>query len=286
MLLLTSGIPGDVGAVEGEACTAEGVTLRLVSDSAVAVPGERLRVGLLLEHEPGYHTYWRSPGIVGMATALEWKLPDGARAGPISWPGPMRTKMAEVTAWGYEDDTCLVTEIEVPEEFDGADFRVEVEVAWMCCARTCHPGFERLAISFPVDHAAVVDEAWIDVFEKSRARVPVPCPDGWRFTVAGEPPPADGRFEAVFALPVALDLPVGFSWDGVYFFCDDNQVDSDAAQEIRPDPESAGRVSLLLKNTAFAPDEPEILGGVLFHPAGWPGRDSRWIRVVARWGGR
>lgn len=274
---------GEARAVEGTPLAGKGLTLRLVSDSAVVAPGSKVTVGLFIEHEPGYHTYWRSPGVVGMATSLNWDLPERAEASGIRWPGPMRTKMAQVTAWGYEEDTCLMTEIQVPENFSEKAFRVGVEVAWMCCARSCYPGFERLEITFPVGPTQVGDERWSDVVAAAGARVPLPCPTDWEFTVIAPAAADDGIFEVVFELPASLEVSRGFRWNEVYFFCDDNQVDSDARQKVRPDPECRGRVSLLLRTTAFAPDEPEVLSGVLFHPGGWPGLGTCWIRVEAGW---
>ncbi len=277
---------GNARAVEGKPHSGTGLTLRLVSDAAVVAPGQRVTVGLFIEHEPGYHTYWKSPGIVGMATSMRWDLPEGAGASEIRWPGPMQTKMAQVTAWGYEQDTCLLTEIEVPKNFQEKVFRVGVEVAWMCCARSCHPGFEILEITFPVSPVQADDERWGDVVAAAEARIPKSCPEDCKFSVITPSYPGEGEFEVAFEFSTALEVPSGFDWSGIYFFCDDNQVDSDAVQKMRPDPECPERrVALLLQTTAFAPDEPKVLSGVLFHPDGWPGLETCWIRVAAEWGG-
>jgi thiol:disulfide interchange protein DsbD len=278
-------LPGASDAAESTVLRGEGLTLRLVSDCTAVVPGSKVTVGLFIEHDPGYHTYWRSPGMVGMATALHWKLPEGARAGDIIWPGPMRTKMAGITAWGYEEDTCLLTEIKVPTGFQEPDFRVEVEAAWMCCARTCHPGFEKLELAIPVGSGLAFDAKWTDVIAAARERVPASCPENWEFALLTPGLPKQGAFDAQFELPASVELPRNFAWEKIYFFADDNQVDSDAEQQVHVDPKHPRRVALSFQTTAFAPENPPHLGGVLFHPDGWPGLETCWIRVSAVWKG-
>ena len=55
---------------------------RLVAQAAAAVPGQTLTLGLLLEHDPHWHTYWRNPGDSGLPTRIELDLPDGKSQSP------------------------------------------------------------------------------------------------------------------------------------------------------------------------------------------------------------
>src|SRR5262245_53837871 len=64
--------------------------IELVSEVTSIVPGKPFYVGLHLQHQPGDHTYWRFPGIVGVPTGIKWELPEGFKAGPIEWPEPQR----------------------------------------------------------------------------------------------------------------------------------------------------------------------------------------------------
>jgi len=45
-------------------------------------------VGLSLQHQPQWHTYWKNPGDSGLPTQLSWQLSAGAAAGQIAWPSP------------------------------------------------------------------------------------------------------------------------------------------------------------------------------------------------------
>ena len=81
--------------------------MQLVSDADAVVPGRTLTVGLHIRHRAGWHTYWKNPGTVGLATKIEWQLPAGCRAGELIWPQPQCTKMGVYTVWGYEGDVVL-----------------------------------------------------------------------------------------------------------------------------------------------------------------------------------
>ena len=45
--------------------------------------GQTIWLGLELQHQPHWHTYWRNPGDSGLPTELTWKLPAGVSASPL-----------------------------------------------------------------------------------------------------------------------------------------------------------------------------------------------------------
>ncbi|NNE92312.1 MAG: hypothetical protein HKN23_11745 [Verrucomicrobiales bacterium] len=275
-------------ASETEPVKKPGVTLRFVTEENAILPGKPITVGLFLEHEPEYHTYWKSPGIVGVATRLEWKLPEGFSAGEIQWPAPQRTKMAQITAYGYETDTCLISEIHVPDVVAGDKITLKARLGLMCCAASCHPAWHDMEITLPVlrdGSKPKRDEKWAKVMAAARAKFPKKAPDSWRFSarrIATEDPEIHD-VEIGLALPEEAELPDGFDWAKTYFFCHDNQVHSDQPQKISADGKS---VLMNLKGTEFAPKNPEGVSGVLFHPAGWTGLNTKWIEVFVRWPGK
>ena len=84
-----------MSAVSGagtQAKSADGrhVMASLVAETQNLVPGQPLRLALRQQIEPGWHTYWSNPGESGAPTTLDWKLPDGFKAGSIAWPTRFR----------------------------------------------------------------------------------------------------------------------------------------------------------------------------------------------------
>ncbi len=270
-------------STETEPVKKDGLTLTLVSDSTTVVPGKTLTVGLFIKHDPDYHTYWKSPGIVGVPTTLKWELPKGFSAGEIQWPAPQRTKMALLTAYGYEKDTCLLTDIQVPADFTGDSVTLKVQAGWMCCASACHPDWHRFEFTMPVATQSGRDEKWAKIFDNNRARFPQKAPPAWKFTARKTSNEEAAPIDIFIALPDVVELPEGFSWHDVYFFCDDNQVNSDEKQIVKNDPDRPLTTSIRLPGTDYGPDNPDKLSGVLFSPKGWPGLDTNWIEVSTLW---
>src|ERR1700721_519533 len=64
------------------------VTAQLLADSDAVVPGRPVTIGLHLQAQPGWHTYWQYSGDAGIPTRIDWTLPPGFQAGAIQWPLP------------------------------------------------------------------------------------------------------------------------------------------------------------------------------------------------------
>lgn len=272
-------------AAESDAAKFPGLReLRLVTDVEAIRPGDAFTVGLLFRHEDGYHTYWKSPGIVGVRAVIDWKdLPEGFTAGDILWPAPQVTKMAQLTAWGYETDTCLLVPFQAPADLKGkTSITLRCRAGWMCCATSCHPGWSDFELTIPIspnpDKPVELDREWRKVFEDSRARFPVAAPEGWSFSARE----ADkGTIQLIVHSPTN-EAAIDFS--KAYFFCDDNQVDSDEPQQTAELSGLPGAIFTFVR-PEFSPENPPALSGVLYHPEGWPGTapKSRWMIASAPW---
>lgn len=252
--------------------------LQLVTGVDAVVPGQDFTVGLWFQHENAYHTYWKSPGIVGVPAIVKWKdLPEGFEPGEIQWPAPQKTLMATLTAWGYETDTCLLIPMKVPGDLgDRKSVTLQGSIGWMCCATSCHPGSHDFSLTLPVKASAEPDARWREQFEKSRKRFPEAAPEGWTFAARE----IDGR-----TIQLEVRGPDEVDWSKVYFFCYDNQVDSDESQLIAILPDSKGAVFTFAR-PEFAPKHPAELAGVLRYEKGWPSlKGHPWMIASAPWPG-
>ncbi|MCB1097760.1 MAG: thiol:disulfide interchange protein, partial [Verrucomicrobiae bacterium] len=89
-----------------------------MAEHSAIQPGVPFKVGLKMNHAAGQHTYWKHPGIVGVPTKLDWKLPKGFVAGEIEWPRPELTMMAIYPVYGYENQILLPVSITPPASLD------------------------------------------------------------------------------------------------------------------------------------------------------------------------
>ena len=112
-------------------------------------PGVPFTIALHLHHQPGFHTYWKKPGIVGLPTSIEWTLPEGFTAGPLQWPAPQIVDMAGHPAHGYKRDVLLLTEITPPKTIVGDSLAFTGKLAWMACSKECFPGFQTRTVKAP-----------------------------------------------------------------------------------------------------------------------------------------
>lgn len=238
------------------------IRLDLISEVRSIRPGEPFRVGLRIHHEPGWHTYWRQPGIVGIPPSLTWALPAGFAAGPIQWPTPERVQMGGLTAWGFERDVLLMVRITPPPQGAGTrSVTLRAKGAWMACARTCHPGWGDFQLSLPIGERTVPDwdPAHRALFVLAEKELP-PALEGWQATARTDP---GGNLRLrLLPLDPALAPAPDERW---YFYGYHRQVHSDEPQAVVQLP--GGGVELILRPFPI-PDPPsDHLEGVLEVPA-------------------
>lgn len=279
--LVFAGTP-DSSALESEAVARPGIrSVRLLTDIEAIVPGGSFTVGLLLDPLPGHHTYWRGPGIVGVATTIDWTLPAGFEAGEILWPPPTPVLMAGIVANGYKGPVLLLAEIVVPEKIEAKDVTLAARASWMSCAVSCNPGIADLSLSLPVASPGETpsrDAAVAETFAKARRAAPAPAPEAWRFVPRLT---ARDRIELEATIP-GLDPAHA---PKIRFYCDDMQIDSDEPQQVEVVDASKGRLRFVFARPEFAPTDAATLSGVLHCPDGWPETDSLYVEISAPWPG-
>ncbi len=156
------------------------VQVSLQAKQSRFVPGETITVALHQKIRSGFHTYWRNPGTVGLATQIEWDLPPGFQAGPIQWPTPTPCSMASYTVWGYREEAVLLIDITTPKSPPRSrSAPLKAKVSWMCCGRQCHPGFQEFALDLQAGDQEQIHPAWSERFQEARAQQAQALP-GWR----------------------------------------------------------------------------------------------------------
>lgn len=149
----------------------------LVANADAVVPGQTLRVGVLLEMADGWHTYWQYTGDSGTPTTIDWNLPDGFSAGEIEWPLPTKfLEPGDLEVYGYKNQVLLLTEIEVPETLDDSEITLEAHAEWLVCEKICIHGYETMQLTLPVAESATPDHE--ELFARFEAKLPLPFREG------------------------------------------------------------------------------------------------------------
>jgi thiol:disulfide interchange protein len=166
-------------AAASEPVHSDHLSVQLVSSHAQVMPGTTTVIGLRLEHEPEWHTYWINPGDSGLGTTVSWRLPRGVTAAEIDWPAPRRIEVGPLTNFGYAGEVVLPVRITLPADLPlGRDVPLEVKVNWLVCKEECIPGDAVLRLQLPIAPSVTPDERWQSLFAVAQAARPVAV--AWR----------------------------------------------------------------------------------------------------------
>jgi thiol:disulfide interchange protein DsbD len=171
------------------------------------VPGKPLWVGLQIQHQPHWHTYWKNPGDSGLPTTLEWKLPAGIQAGDIAWPAPRKIALGTLANYGYEGTVLLPVPLTVTPAFKPSlfgDAEIQLKANWLVCEKECIPEEGSFVLKLPVRSSTALNApqfqaAW-DAQPKSVATAAQARIEGDRlqFSVPGLPAAARGKTLELF----------------------------------------------------------------------------------------
>jgi thiol:disulfide interchange protein/DsbC/DsbD-like thiol-disulfide interchange protein len=253
-----------IGGAHAQPVRGENIESELVAATDAVVPGQPLRAGLRLKHDPKWHTYWIVPGDSGLATQIRWTLPEGWRAGPIEWPVPLRLPVGPLMNFGYEGEVLLAVDLVPPESLQPGDLaHLAARADWLICKDVCIPGGADLKLVLPV-RAQAAASRHAPLFAAARERVPQPLElkDGTA-VIDGQ------RVRLQFAAPGAVKSLA-------FFPLEEGRIEPAAPQLLR----SEGALTALYL-TAAQPVSAQFrsLRGVLVANDG-PGRPGGWAGVI------
>jgi thiol:disulfide interchange protein DsbD len=247
----------------------------MISEVSQVRAGETFWVGFHLQHPPGYHSYWKHPGVVGVATKISWQLPEGFRAGDIVWPAPEKVMMSIHPAQGYRGDVLLMVPITAPATWSEATVTLKAELDWMCCAQSCHPAHRvPFALAVKVGKEAILHPEHHAIFEKNRQRMPRPDPL-WGGHAQIDAKQITLRLKPVLGNPRRVE-DLGEIW----FFSADGAVHS--AEPQHKTILANGTLQLTMTRYEFGPQNLPRLQGVIRAEKGWqPDGSLPFIEITA-----
>lgn len=149
------------------------VTVTLLPSHSQVAPGGTVQVGVRQTLAPHWHTYWVNPGDSGMATRVQWHLPQGWQAGDIQWPVPERIDVGPIANHGYEREVTLLVDVTVPRNaVVGQATELKADVSWLVCQDVCIPQQASLSVPVTVGREAVAIDANRDALSAARQSLP------------------------------------------------------------------------------------------------------------------
>ncbi len=236
------------------------VAAELVPQVAGIQPGQPFWVALRLQHDSGWHTYWRASST-GFPTSIEWTLPEGFTASDIYWPTPKVYQQAHIVDYVFEGETFLPVQITPPEDLrPGTQVSLKAAVEWLMCADVCIPGDANVSLQLPVvDAPPPLHPRWGAKVSETLAQLPRQLPE-WQVFAA-----RDGDAATIEARPVGkVDKD---SVGQLYFYSSNMLFVAEPVQQQEELPEGGYRLHLTIAETA--PDVIDRLNGVLAASEGW-----------------
>ncbi len=127
------------------------VQARLVAQHKAIVAGQKETIGVAFHIPPGWHIYGRKVGDVGLATTVEWHLPDGFTSSKITWPPEESFTFEGTAGTGYTGDLLLPITITAPKNLEsGEHLHFAAHAEWLVCKDICVPESTDLLLSLPV----------------------------------------------------------------------------------------------------------------------------------------
>jgi thiol:disulfide interchange protein DsbD len=119
---------------------------------------ESFYVGVRLEMQEGWHTYWENPGDSGSPFDAQWNVDQGIIVENVEWPTPVTIPYPPLMTFGYEGD--VVFPFKVFRAIDSNLSKINLEFDFLICADICIP--EKASLSLDLLTAlpdSMVDEA-------------------------------------------------------------------------------------------------------------------------------
>jgi suppressor for copper-sensitivity B len=157
-------------AATSETVETRTLSARVVSATEGVGPGAAtVSAGLAIEMAPGWKTYWRSPGEVGLPPELNWEGSANVAGVDLAYPAPTRFTAFEIENFGYGDEVVFPLTVRLDEP--GAPARLNLRADLLVCADVCIPETVELALDLPAGGG--LDAASAALLADWTRRVPV-----------------------------------------------------------------------------------------------------------------
>ena len=98
---------------------------------------ESFYVGVRLQMQEGWHTYWENPGDSGSPFEAIWNANEGMIIENVQWPTPVTIPYPPLMTFGYEGD--VIFPFKVFRSLDSDLSNISVEFNFLICAEICIP---------------------------------------------------------------------------------------------------------------------------------------------------
>ena len=97
----------------------------------------KIHLGIRMDMDEGWHTYWLNPGDSGGAIEVEWNISNGNSISQVMYPAPHKIPYPPLMTFGYEDFVIFPLELFVNDVND--DINIDATIKFLICSDVCIP---------------------------------------------------------------------------------------------------------------------------------------------------
>src|SRR5688572_32840472 len=101
--------------------------------------------------QPGWKTYWRSPGDAGYPLMVDVKRSTNVAEAKVAWPVPHRFQLFGLQTFGYGEEVAFP--LMVSPVTPGAPITLNAKIRYLVCEQVCIPQDADLALDLPQGNA-------------------------------------------------------------------------------------------------------------------------------------
>jgi suppressor for copper-sensitivity B len=177
-LLICLSLPaGSAGAAPASDWSSSGHAAIRLLDGGERDDGTGRRAGLEMRLDPGFKTYWRTPGDSGVPPTFDWSGSTNIRDVEVLWPAPHRFDDSAGSSIGYGGELILPLRVTLANPKAPATLSLAIDYA--VCEKLCIPARGQARIQLVPGLGGSMETPRIEAFE---AKVPQP--------IAARPGPA------------------------------------------------------------------------------------------------
>ena len=105
---------------------------------------ESFYVGIRLQMQDGWHTYWENPGDSGSPFEANWSTDEGVIVENVQWPTPITIPYPPLMTYGYEGDIVFPFQVFRSQETELKT--ISVDFNFLICADICIPESASLSL--------------------------------------------------------------------------------------------------------------------------------------------
>ena len=139
-------------ALESEWSESEKSKARLISPLTHNNNQNEIFLGLEYQMQPGWKTYWSSPGDAGFPQELLLEKSQNIKDIELFWPNPSEFEILEMNSLGYENNVIFPLKIQLDNPNKKTNLNLSIK--YLICKNICIPGEANIFIEIPSGKAS------------------------------------------------------------------------------------------------------------------------------------